>query len=160
MAQKPEIQYVGQFYIHGSEAKKLARKNEQKKARTELPVTRVERVRKVYVDPLAICSLMMAAVLMVSMVAGMLSLQTAWNELDIAQQYVYELETQNSILAAQYHSGYDLKEVERTALALGMTPRDQVPQLVVHIPAEELPAEPSRITLLTRISTLISGLLA
>ena len=78
MAQKPEIQYVGQFYVHGSEAKKLARKTEQKKAKTELPQHRVERVRKVHVDVLAISSILIAAVLLFTMVAGTLSLQTAW----------------------------------------------------------------------------------
>ena len=91
MAQKPEIQYVGQFYVHGSEAKKFARKTEQKTARTELPQHRFERVRKVHVDALAICSLLMATALLVTMVLGTLSLQTAWKELEIAQQYVYEL---------------------------------------------------------------------
>ena len=157
MAQKPEIQYVGQFYIHGSEAKKLARKNEQKKARTELPVTRVERVRKVYVDPLAICSLMMAAVLMVSMVAGMLSLQTAWNELDIAQQYVYELETQNSILAAQYHSGYDLEAVRSAALAMGMIPASEAQVMKLNVTVPEVQPEP---TLMEDVIWFLNGLFA
>ena len=74
MAQKPEIQYVGQFYVHGSEARELARKNEKKKAKTQLPLHRFERVRKVHVDPLAIGSILMAAVLLVTMVMGALSL--------------------------------------------------------------------------------------
>ena len=118
MAQKPEIQYVGQFYIHGSEAKELARKNEQKKAKTELPLHRFERVRKIHVDPLAIGSIVVAAVLLVSMVAGMLSLQTAQQELGIARQYVYELQNRNTVLAAQYRSGYNLDEVRSAAIAL------------------------------------------
>ena len=139
MAQKPEIQYVGQFYVHGSEAKKLAQKNEQKKAKTELPLHRFERIRKVYVDPLAIGSILLAAVLLVSMVAGALSLQTAWQELGTAQQYVYELENRNSILTAQYRAGYDLEEVRSAALALGMIPVEeaQTMQLRVTVPVQE-----------------------
>ena len=35
MAAKPEIQYVGQFYIYGSEAKKLEPKRQEKKKNTE-----------------------------------------------------------------------------------------------------------------------------
>ena len=157
MAQKPEIQYIGQFYIHGSEAKKLARKNEQKKARTELPASRVERVRKVYVDPMAICSLMMAAVLMVSMVAGMLSLQTAWDELDTARQYVYELENKNSVLAAQYHSGYDLEAVRSAALAMGMVPAEQVQVMKLNVTVPEIQPEP---TLMEEVIWFLNGLFA
>ena len=139
MAQKPEIQYVGQFYVHGSEAKKLARKDEQKKAKTELPLHRFERIRKVHVDAFAICSLLMATVLLVSMVVGTLSLQTAWQELATAEQYVFELQTKNSVLAAQYRSGYDLEEVRSAALALGMIPASeaQMMRLDVTIPVQE-----------------------
>ena len=30
MERKPDIQYIGQFYIHGSEAQELARKEQEK----------------------------------------------------------------------------------------------------------------------------------
>lgn len=133
MAQKPEIQYVGQFYVHGSEAKELARKNEQKKAKTELPLHRFERVRKVYVDPLAIGSILLAAVMLVSMVMGALSLQTAWQELGTAQQYVYELQNTNRTLTAQYRSGYNLEEVRSAALALGMIPIEEAEVMNLHV---------------------------
>lgn len=139
MAQKPKIQYIGQFYVHGSEAKELARKNEQKKAKTELPQHRFERVRKVYVDPLAIGSLIVAAVMLVTMVMGALSLQTAWQELGTAQQYVYELQTANRTLTAEYHAGYDLEEVRSAALAMGMIPVEEaeVMHLNVTVPRQE-----------------------
>ena len=139
MANKPEIQYVGQFYIHGSEAKKLAEKTEQKKAKTQLPQQRVERVRKVYVDPVAICSLAVAAVLMVSMVLGMLGLQSAHQELATARQYVYELETRNAVLSAQYRSGYELEQVRSAAIAMGMIPVEEaeVMKLTVTMPVEQ-----------------------
>lgn len=139
MAQKPKIQYIGQFYVHGSEAKELARKNEQKKAKTELPLHRFERVRKVYVDPLAIGSILIAAVMLVTMVLGALSLQTAWQELGTARQYVYELQDTNRTLAAEYRSGYDLEEVRSAALALGMIPVEEaeVMHLNVTVPQQE-----------------------
>ena len=39
MIQKPKIQYIGQFYTHGSEARKLELEQEQqkRKAKTKLP---------------------------------------------------------------------------------------------------------------------------
>ena len=157
MAQKPEIQYIGQFYIHGSEAKKLAQKKEQKKARTQLPQHRFERARKVYVDPLAIASLCLAAVLLVTMVLGTLSLQTAWQELDIARQHVYELQSKNVALTAQYRSGYDLEEVRSAALALGMIPVEeaQVMKIQVTVPVQQ--PEP---TFLENIVWFLEGLFA
>ena len=157
MAQKPEIQYIGQFYIHGSEARDLARKNEQKKAKTELPLHRFQRVRKVYVDPLAICSLMIAAVMIIGMVAGMLSLQTAWEELDTARVYVSELETRNSVLTAQYRSGYDLETVRSAAIAMGMVPVSEVQTVKLNVTVPEVQPEP---TLMDDVLWFLNGLFA
>ena len=157
MAQKPEIQYVGQFYVHGSEAKKLARKTEQKKAKTELPLHRFERIRKVHVDVLAISSILVAAVLMITMVAGTLSLQSAWEELHIAQEYVYELESANATLAAQYRSGYDLDEVRSAAIALGMIPVEEAQVVSLRVTVPEVQPEP---TLLDDIIWFLEGLFA
>ena len=157
MAQKPEIQYIGQFYIHGSEARELARKNEQKKAKTELPLHRFQRVRKVYVDPLAICSLMIAAVMIIGMAAGMMSLQTAWEELDTARMYVSELETRNSVLTAQYRSGYDLETVRSAAIAMGMVPVSEVQTVKLNVTVPEVQPEP---TLVDDILWFLNGLFA
>ena len=44
MASKPEIQYIGQFYIHGSEAKALKLQQQQKTSGFELPLHRLEKV--------------------------------------------------------------------------------------------------------------------
>lgn len=157
MANKPEIQYVGQFYIHGSEAKKLAEKKEQKKAKTQLPLHRFERVRKVHVDPLAIASLCIAAVMLLTMVMGALSLQTAWQELDTARQYVYELQDTNRTLTAQYRSGYDLDEVRSAALALGMIPAAEAEVMKLHVSVPVHEPEP---TLLEDIVWFLEGLFA
>jgi hypothetical protein len=157
MAQKPEIQYVGQFYVHGSEAKKLARKTEQKKAKTELPLHRFERIRKVHVDVLAISSILIAAVLMVTMVMGTLSLQSSWQELRIAQEYVYELESANATLAAQYRSGYDLDEVRSAAIALGMIPAEEAQVVSLRVTVPEVQPEP---TLLEDVVWFLEGLFA
>ena len=157
MAQKPEIQYVGQFYVHGSEAKKLAQKTEQKKAKTELPKHRFERVRKIHVDVLAISSLIVAVVLMITMVAGTLAMQTAWQELDTARQYVYELENRNAVLTAQYRSGYDLEEVRSAAMALGMIPAEEAQVMKLQVTVPQIQPEP---TLMEEIRWFLEGLFA
>ena len=157
MAQKPEIQYIGQFYVHGSEAKKLARKNEQKQARTELPSQRIERVHKIHVDPLAIASLCLAAVLLVTMVLGALSLQTAWQELETAQQYVYELKNQNLLLESEYHASYNLEEIRSAALALGMIPRAEAQTMPLRVTVPQ--PEPER-TFVDELVWFLEGLFA
>lgn len=157
MAQKPEIQYVGQFYVHGSEARELARKNEKKKAKTQLPLHRFERVRKVHVDPLAIGSILMAAVLLVTMVMGALSLQTSWQELETAQQYVFELQKTNRVLTTQYRSRFDLEQVRSAALAMGMIPVEEATVMKIHVTVPQ--PEPER-TWLDDFVWFVEGLFA
>ena len=41
MSQKPKIQYVGQFYIHGSEARQLELQEKKKRAKSKLPLERL-----------------------------------------------------------------------------------------------------------------------
>ena len=159
MAQKPEIQYIGQFYIHGSEAKKLARKNEEKKvkAKTELPLHRFERVRKIHVDLLAIGSLVAAVVLLVTMVVGTLSMQSAWQELETVQQYVYELQSKNVALNTQYHAAYNLEEVRSAALAMGMIPVSEAKTMQMQVTVPQ--AEPEE-TWLDNMVWFLEGLFA
>lgn len=143
MAQKPEIQYIGQFYVYGSEAKELAQKNEQKKAKKELPLPRFEHVRKVYVDPLAIGSILVAAVLLITMVSGVLAMQTAQQELETAQQYVYELKEKNRELAVAYRSGYDLEQIRAAALGMGMIPMEEAQVMSVRVTVPVQKPEPT-----------------
>ena len=72
MIQKPKIQYVGQFYVHGSEAQVLERKNERRRAKTKLPMARIERIEMIYVDPVALAGILVAFVMLFTMVAGVL----------------------------------------------------------------------------------------
>ncbi len=159
MAQKPEIQYIGQFYVHGSEAKilELKQKQEQKEAKTELPEQRIQRIRKVQVDLLAIASLVMAAVLLVTMVAGTLSLQTAWQELETARQYVSELQASNVSLAAKRRAAYDLEQIRSAATAMGLVPVSEVQTMKVKVTVPQ--PEPER-TQLDDLVWFVKGLFA
>lgn len=159
MAQKPEIQYVGQFYVHGSEARELARKQqkEQRKAKTTLPLHRFERVSKVYVDPLAIGSILVAAVLLVTVVMGTLGLQTAWEDLETAQEYVYQLEKNHRILVNDYRSGYDLEEVRAAALEMGLIPASEAAVRSIHV---TVPVQQPESTWIDDLMWFLDGLFA
>ncbi len=157
MANKPEIQYVGQFYVYGSEARALAAKKARKQAQTQLPDKAVQQVRQVRVDVLAVASLVLAGVLLVTMVMGALSMQTAWQDLRTAKQYVYELEARNRVLTVEYRSGYDLEEIRSAALSLGMIPAEeaQIHSFTVTMPVQE--PEP---TFLENLQWFLKGLFA
>ena len=157
MAHKPEIQYVGQFYVFGSEARALAAKRAQKQAQTQLPDQAVQQVRQVRVDVLAVASLVLAGVLLVTMVAGALSMQTAWQDLRTAKQYVYELEAKNRVLTVEYRSSYDLEEIRSAALSLGMIPAEEaeIRSFTVTMPVQE--PEP---TFLENLQWFLKGLFA
>ena len=47
MNQKPKIQYIGQFYVHGSEARALELQEQKKQAKTRLPLAKLEPIEKV-----------------------------------------------------------------------------------------------------------------
>ena len=143
MAHKPEIQYVGQFYIHGSEARELARKEQEKHARTTLPFARVQQIEKVYVDPVALMGIAVAVIMLVVMLIGAWNIHQAGQENQAIASYLGELRKTNTELDHNYRSGFDLKDIEAKAIAMGMIPKAQanVVDVYVTIPVEE--AEPT-----------------
>ena len=68
MERKPEIQYVGQFYVLGSTAPQIAEKQKKKKA--ALPRLKRQSQKVIYVDPVALCGMAVAAVMLVVRVLG------------------------------------------------------------------------------------------
>ena len=155
MTYKGDIQYVN-FYIDGSSAKKIAPVHHERKA--TLPKPKKRKCRVIRLDPFAVLGAVVAICLLVVMFMGI----SQWNEektkTEAMANYLDYLEKENKELTAKYEAGYDLEEVERTALALGMVPESEVPHTVVKIPAEESPEQPQKVTLLTRIAAIISDI--
>ena len=141
MAQKHDIQYVGQFYIHGSEAKELAAKQQQNKAKTILPLERIRNIQKIYVDPVALFGIAVAVFMAFTMVLGAVNIRNAWNEYETMQSYLTDLKEENARLSLEYSDGYDLAEIEAAAITLGLVPRAEVTsvpvRVTVPVPEEE-----------------------
>ena len=129
MAEKPVIQYVGQFYVYGSEAKKVQPKKEKDPEKQEytLPLLNIRPVQRLYVEPLAICSIVLAVAFLITMIAGTMQIQSALQEMNTVDQYVQTLEKENRILDARFRSGYDLEAVRTAALEMGMVPVEELP---------------------------------
>ena len=139
MTRKPEIQYVGQFYVHGSEARQLELQKEKKKARTKLPLARLQKIEKIYVDPVALGGIVVAIIMLAVMVTGALQLRDDWEEYETMSNYVSQLKRENAELTQTYRSGYDLEDIRTKALALGLVPKEELEtrSVIVTVPQPE-----------------------
>ena len=157
MTRKPEIQYVGQFYIHGSEARVLAPEKEQKKPKTRLPLQYLEKIEKIYIDPVALVGIAVAVFMLVVMVLGVVQMQDAWAEYDRMEQKLETLQSRNIQLKHQYRSSYDLNDIREKAIAIGMVPMSEVETVTVMVTAPQ--AKPVR-TFWDDVTWFFSGLFA
>ena len=137
MTEKPKIQYIGQFYVPGSEAQVLAPKKKKKKAKTKLPIAKQEQVKAIYIDPVALIGITVAVVMLAVMVVGALQLRSDWAQYEQMSNYVAQLNRDNAELERTYRDGYDLEDIRDKALALGMVPVEEVPSRTISQPKPE-----------------------
>ena len=155
MAQKLDVQYI-RFYTDGSAAKKVAPIAPLQTIK--LPKLKKHKKLVVHIDPVALCAIAMCAVMLVQMTVGGVKLYTARQELAQMNSYVQTLQQEQASLSATMREGYDLAQIERTALALGMVPKDQVQHVSIELPAEEVvPDAPGT---WERFYTFLTGLFA
>ncbi len=154
MAKKPEIQYVGQFYVYGSEAAVAAPK---RKPEFQLPKPRLEKIEKIYVDPVALIGLLVAAVMLISMVVGACQIYGSWQEYEQVSHSLSVLKRENSRLEHTYNISIDLEAVQAQAVALGLVPMDQIPGMSVHV---TVPAPQPEETAWDEIVWFLEGLFA
>ena len=123
MARQTAIQYV-QFYTAGSAARKLDIK--QPVVPKRMPKARKQTKLVIRIDPIAILGIFTAVLMLTLMVVGIFGLNSARQENAMMQQQVTALQTESKALQNVYQSSYDIAEIEKTALALGFVPKDQV----------------------------------
>ena len=157
MSQKPKIQYVGQFYIHGSEARQLELQEKRKQARSKLPLERLRKLEVIYLDPVAIFGIVTALVMMTVMILGVLQIRDDWEEYNTMANYVSRLNSENAEMMADYRSQYDLADIRVKAEALGMVPKTDLQVRTVYV---TLPVPEPEMTWLEEIQWFLSGLFA
>ena len=143
MSQKPKIQYVGQFYIHGSEARQLELEAKRKQAKSKLPLERLRSVREISLDLVAIGGIFVSLVLLAVMIVGALQLKTDWANYRVMDSYVSRLSSQNAKLTEEYRSQYDLDDIRSKAQALGMVPREELQTRSVNVTVPQPEPEPT-----------------
>lgn len=154
MAQKPDIQYI-RFYTEGSAARQVAPLSSVKKAL--LPKPRKLKRRNLYIDPVATLGIAVAVCMLVLMAVGIFRFRAAQQETLAMEQYVQQLNLENQTLTDSYEAGFDLAEIEKTAMALGMIPKEEVQQVTIQLSA---PAAEEPVGVWERIGMFLTGLFA
>ena len=157
MSQKPKIQYVGQFYIHGSEARQLELEEKRKQAKSKLPLERLRKIEVVYLDPVAIFGIVTALVMLAVMILGVLQIRNDWNEYHTMSNYVSQLNSEHARMQTEYRCQYDLEDIRIKAQALGMVPKSELEVRTVSV---TIPQPEPEMTWLQEIQWFLSGLLA
>lgn len=152
---KLDVQYV-RYPTDGSAARQFLPVFPKKRSEAVVQPRRHTRTR-VYVDPVAILGIAVAACMLIMMVVGVFQFQAAQQRALEMERYVSQLSAQNKALENQYATGYDLEEIEQTALVLGMVPREETQQIAVAVtvPQTEEPTAPWY-----HFSTFLTGLFA
>lgn len=143
MTQKPKIQYIGQFYVPGSEARVLAPKIKKKKAKTKLPAVKREKVGAIYIDPVAIAGIAAAVALLAVMVLGALQIQDDWAEYNTMSRYVSQLKSENAQLKTTYRAGYDLEDIRVKAVGIGLVPKEESQTMSITVTVPQREPEPT-----------------
>lgn len=154
MARQPDVQYI-RFYTDGSAARKVAPVVPFKTIK--LPKVRKRKHLTLEIDPIAIAGIVMSAVMVVLMAVGAVQLSNTRNELQSMTAYVDTLQQEKLSLEATYSQGYDLEAVEKTALALGLVPKEQVQHITIHVPPVQTEETPG---MWDRFCTFLTGLFA
>ncbi len=132
MASRTDIQYI-RFYTAGSAAKKLEPVAPVQDT-IRLPELKKKPRRKVvFLDPVALLGMTVAVCMLICMTVGIFQTWSSRQELQEMEQYVTSLTEENTALRSTYTAGYDLRQVEQTALALGMIPAEQARQISIQV---------------------------
>ena len=157
MNQKPKIQYVGQFYVHGSEARQAQHQEEKRQAKTKLPLAKIKAIEKVYVDPVALAGIAVAVVMLVTMVLGAVQIKRDWDQYERDSAYVSQLKKENARLNHAYRLSYDLEDIKSKALAMGLVPQSDLEPVTVTV---TIPQREPELTRIDEIRLFLEGLFA
>ena len=139
MARQYDIQYI-RFYTDGSAARKVAPVAPLKTLK--LPRVKKQKKTVVHIDPVALAGIVMSVVMFVLMCVGIAQLRTAQQELQTMTAYADSLQMENTSLEAAFSESYDIAQIQRTALALGLVPQEQVRHMTIQVPDIQTEEEP------------------
>ncbi len=141
MARQMEVRYIN-YYVSGTAAYQPERKT-RRKPTARLPKAQKQQKLYITVDPIALCGILVAAVLLISLLVGAVQLNHAQQEAQQLQEYVHSLQEENAQLQNTYSSSYDKEEIRELALAMGMVPAEQVTHMEMQVTPPQIQEEPT-----------------
>ena len=158
MPMQPDIQYVPFCYVDGSTARKVQRQPVKKTAAAPARKPRRAKRKVIAVDPVAICGIVVAVVMMVMMLTAYAQYNACQDRNRQMQDYLSSLQLENAQLQQDFDSQIDIEYIEEVAGALGMVPSSDADQIQIEV---QLPQAPEQeMTLWQSITTFLSGLFA
>ncbi len=156
MARQPEIQYVN-YRVDGTAARKLEKHIFHRTAASDA-APRPETARVIAVDPVALCAIALAVMMLFAMVAGLVQYRQCLKESQQMNVYVQQLQQENAQLQQTYEQGYDPEEIMQIALDAGMVPANKVARIMVE---PEKPAQQEiEMSFWQSVTTFLAGFFA
>ena len=152
MAQKTEIQYVSQFYDCGSD-----RERQKKKKQARLLRKKEQKIHVISIDPVALCGIFSAVVLLAALVFGGIHLHFMWRDHMAVKDYLSQLKVQNAELQHSFSISYNLDDIKTMADSFGLQPEEEMETRYVRVTAPKVPPEP---TWLDNVKWFFKGLFA
>ena len=121
----------------------MRRKEKQKKKKAALPRLKRQSQKVIYVDPVALCGMAVAAVMLVVLVLGAVRLEKNWERYNQVSESVSQLRRENALLEHNYRTFFDLESVRASAEAMGMIPREEAQNATVWVSMPLPKAEPT-----------------
>ena len=156
MAQPMRVEYV-QFYTYGSTARKLELLVPGKPVAAPKAKPQVQKRKRVYVDPVAIFGVIVAVCMLITMFIGLHQLQLARQETVVMEAYVMQLQKENDSYQRQYRDSFNLEDIEKTAVALGMVPMSEVNHSTIDVTE---PVQEQEATTWETFTTFLTNLFA
>ena len=158
MARQPDVQYI-QMYNYGSTAKKLAPRPQYRREKYQLPEHQPQRqqVKQSILDPLSICSIVVACFMLVAMLIGMFRVSELTGTRQELEEHIGVLQEQQADLQKAYEGAYDLEQVEQRARQMGLVYANEVYHVQMGNVEPETQQEPS---FGERLSALLDELFA
>ena len=158
MAMQPDILYVNLYDFDGNAARKVQRQPAKKAAATPKAQPRRAKRKVIAVDPVALCGIVVAVVMMIMMFSAYAEFNACQDRNRQMQDYLSSLQLENAQLQHSYENEIDMDYVQDVAGALGMVPASDANQIQIEV---QLPQEPTgELNLWQSITTFLSGLFA
>lgn len=141
MAMQPEVRYIN-AYVSGTAAPQ-PQKRPQKRPAVYLPKVKKQQKWLIPVDIVAVGGILAAVVLSVMLIVGLVQMNQAQREAKMYKEYALSLQQENEALQDTYTSSYDLEEVRDIALAMGMTPVEQVQHIQMQVVTPQVVQQPT-----------------